>query len=765
MAAFFVPMNSFLVSRFEKQTLSNLVTHCFGSDFPDILQKPQVAYIFSYLKEMKAVSVLLERNYVDKDYLEDFSRYYVKRFGNAGHQCARMHFFTKPVDHRLINTILKAESGAEELALELNESYLGFMVIKPLPKTFIGKTCLKVMSDVDAPRAVDSVADAGVDSTAVESQPQVHEPDIEIGQTGQVGKRKCRLSREYKVDLFGIDLIVQSIAFQEQDKVVSACASTAIWSSLHALKWRDVRAIHSCSEITLNAINHIDGSSNSFPNKELTNKQILRCLDVEGLRHHSEDLKKQKLSEDDFLATVMGHIDSHLPLLVMGSVSKVTDEGTLEDYDAGHAVCILGYKVDSDSVVYVHDDRLGPYARAKLVKLKKYDPNASAEDWALGLQRMIEDTDQWMEPHELIVPEFLAMPTDTKARLPFFYAHYTGQKIASAFAGLVSPLAVSSTEPKIQAQTFEEITYAVKLRSISEIRQEIRTQIAPAEYLDLSTGASFQIGADDLDSWQRDKITFLTSSFARLQWEVQFFYGSVEAFRVFIDASDIPQGNAVSFIYVDNIFLSTPLLTIFATHGSYVEERAAPVHFYQSFLARLRDREETLEEYLDDTYGPLRAPIKLKEQEFLDGKISTNPTRQVLRDPQRKKLAELHGRFAEEKVIYLIWAVAHDGALLIGEEIYLEIGGVEEPCGHPSITKFRPARIAGELWKVDGGWVINPMSGRYSGDYDEAIKFMDNSLEKFRLFFPYDTFDLETLPPKSRHLASVAWNAGIKVNG
>lgn len=787
MAAFFMPMNPFLISSFEKQTLSNLVTQCFGSDFPDILQKPQVDYIFNYLKDMGAVSVLLERNYVDKDYLEDFSHYYVKRFGNAGHQCARMHFFTRPVDHKLIDTILEAGEGSEELALELNASYLGFMVIKPLPKTFIGKTCLKVMSDVDAPPVAASTVEAdadnaAVESAAVESEPEVQEPAVEIGQTGQVGKRKCRLSREYKVDLFGIKLSVWSIAFQEQDKVVSACASTAIWSSLHSLKWRDVKAIHSCSEITLNAINHIDGSSNSFPNKELTNKQILRCLDVEGLRHHSEDLKKQKLSEEDFLATVTGHIDSHLPLLVMGSVSKVTEEGTLEDYDAGHAVCILGYKVDSDSVVYVHDDRLGPYARAKLVKLNRYDPDASADNWALGLQRMIEGTDQWMDPHELIVPEFLAMPTDTKARLPFFYAHYTGQKISTALADLASFLSNAATEPEAQAedqaqaqaethvgsqaqtQGVEELTYSVKLRSISEIRQEIRKRAAPAEYVDPSTGESVVVGADALDVWTRAKIKFLTSSFARLHWEVQFFYGKVKAFRVFIDASDIPQGNAVSAIYVDNIVLSTPLLEIFAVHGSYIAERAAPVHFYQSFLATLRDREETLEDYLDTTYGPLRAPIKLKEQEFLDGQISTNPTRQVLRDPQRKRLEALHERFGEEGVIYLIWAIGHDGALLIGEEIYLPVEGVEKPCGHPCITKFRPARIAGELWKVEGGWVINPMSGRYSGDYENATTLMDNCLEKFRLFFPKDTFDMEELPPKSRHLSTVAWNAGVRVN-
>lgn len=719
-----MPMISFLVSKFEKQTLSNLVTQCFGSDFPDILQKPQVSYIFNYLTEMGAVSVLLELNYVDKDYLEDFSRYYVKRFGNAGHQCARMHFFSRPVDHQHINQILKAAAGAELLAQELNQAYLGFMVIKPLPKTFIGKTCLKVMSDAHS----------------------------------QSGKKKCRLSREYNVDLFGIQLSVCSIAFQEQDKVVAACASTAIWSALHTLKWRDVKAIHSCSEITVNAINHIDGSSNSFPNKELTNKQILRSLDVEGLRHHTEDLKKQELSEEDFLATVMGHIDSHLPLLVMGSVSEVVQGNRLEPYGAGHAVCILGYKVDAESVVYVHDDRLGPYARAKLVKLQQYAPDAKPEAWALGLQRMVEGTDEWMEPHELIVPEFLAMPTDKKARLPFFYAHYTGQFISLAFDDLCRVL-----NPNLPPGE-NELTHAVTLRAIADIRQEVRTQIAPRTHTDLLTGQVFDVSVTDFDRWQKDKITFLTSSFARLQWQVQFFYKSQKAFRIFIDASDIPQGNAVSAVYVDNIMLSAPILNLLKVHGSYTAENTAPVHFYQSFLATLRDKEETLDDYLEETYGALRAPIKLKEQEFLGGQVSTNETRQVLRDPKSVNLGSLHKRFADPQVVYLIWAIGGDGALLIGEEIYLEIEGKEEPCGHPSITKFKPARIAGELWRVEGGWHINAWSGRYSGDYDAVEKLLNNALLKFQSFLPIDIFAIEPLPPKSKHLFQVARDNGTTVN-
>ena len=42
------------------------------------------------------------------------------------------------------------------------------------------------------------------------------------------------LDREYKVSLFGIDLAINTIAFQEQDRVVSACATSALWSMYHA---------------------------------------------------------------------------------------------------------------------------------------------------------------------------------------------------------------------------------------------------------------------------------------------------------------------------------------------------------------------------------------------------------------------------------------------------------------------------------------------------------------------------------------------------
>ncbi|VCV83955.1 hypothetical protein BANRA_01846 [Escherichia coli] len=148
------------------------------------------------------------------------------------------------------------------------------MVIKPLPKTFIGKTCLKPYDSL------------------------INSDD-----------KKC-ITREYCVDLFGIPLKVESIAFQEQDMVVAAYSTTAVWSSLHALNYCDIRTIPSCSEITINAINHINNSHNSFPNTSLTTKQMLRTIDVEKIKHHL--FKVEQLNNESFHDIVKTHIDSKI---------------------------------------------------------------------------------------------------------------------------------------------------------------------------------------------------------------------------------------------------------------------------------------------------------------------------------------------------------------------------------------------------------------------------------------------------------------------
>ena len=76
--------------------------------------------------------------------------------------------------------------------------YLGFMVIKPLPGSPIGRTVLRTF-ERDAPRG---------------------------------GRREFTAIRRYTVSLAGLSLSVRGLAFQQQDQGVSACATTALWSAL-----------------------------------------------------------------------------------------------------------------------------------------------------------------------------------------------------------------------------------------------------------------------------------------------------------------------------------------------------------------------------------------------------------------------------------------------------------------------------------------------------------------------------------------------------
>ena len=192
------------------------------------------------MNDLGAGSILLETDYVDRNYLEDHSRYYVKCFNRYGGRCARLHFFKamidpdtqedlSKVDHSKLKTIFDSSSPNEKIE-EIKGCYLGFIVIKPIPQTFIGRTCLKVYDSL-----------------------------LNQGET-----YKKIIRKTYTANLYGIELTVKSIAFQEQDKVIAACATTAIWSTLHALRWINSSNVPSPSEITLSAINHIKDSSNSF---------------------------------------------------------------------------------------------------------------------------------------------------------------------------------------------------------------------------------------------------------------------------------------------------------------------------------------------------------------------------------------------------------------------------------------------------------------------------------------------------------------------
>jgi hypothetical protein len=657
--------SEYLVCEFAKETLSNLVRERFGTEFPDINDKVQVKYLFNYLKDLGAQTILLESDYVDHDYLEDYSRYYVKCFNRYGERCARLHFFSDDFDHADFSKNLLVY---DQTALKsLSKSYLGFIVVKPLPKTFIGKTCLKNYSSVT-----------------------------------NSNERKV-LTRQYNVNLFGISLTVQTVAFQEQDKVISACATTAIWTALQALDTKDIRNVPSCSEITISAINHINESSNSFPNKGLTNKQILRALDTQKLRNHKINIDSTKHEGlNNFFNIVKSYIDSDLPVILGADIHEIIDE-ELSKLD-GHAVTIVGYKeTASTRALYIHDDRIGPFARAEFGSVKSKVKSIAKDDiditesWCLSLQEKNDDGD-WEEPTQLLVPDSLIIPNYKKVRISSDYIENTCNSILDEYQNYYQQYIESGV---LKQKDLPQLTYQILLTNSANLKSRIIKQKNIV-----------------------NKEEILSKSFARHLWVATFNDKDGPLFEILFDSTEIPQGDAVSDVIIYNKSgyesVMRPLNNLLALNQIPSETQ---IDFFASFVKSLRPKEVNYSEYLNQQFGNPRAPKRINKEEVIGNQLYNQDGIRYYGREEKSLADDFSDLKPDDEESFKIWVISQDGALLIGDEI--------DNRGHPTLTGFKSARIAGELRLVNDKWKLNAKSGRYSSNYTNSNELLVNARQKF----------------------------------
>ena len=164
-----------------------------------------------YLDSLRCRTIVHERHYIDRHFIDDFSLFYSRSLRDYPNSCQRLHFFSSEFDEEQWSGLVERANGGEreEVERELAREYLGFMVIKPLPGSPIGRTVLRTF-ERDAPRG---------------------------------GRREFTAIRGYTVSLAGLSLSVRGLAFQQQDQGVSACATTALWSALQ----RTAPLEHLCS--------------------------------------------------------------------------------------------------------------------------------------------------------------------------------------------------------------------------------------------------------------------------------------------------------------------------------------------------------------------------------------------------------------------------------------------------------------------------------------------------------------------------------------
>jgi hypothetical protein len=303
------------------------------SDWPPT----QITYLGAYLAQLACKSIVVENHYIDRDYISDVALFYSRSLRAYPNFCQRLHFFREPIDQAHWQQLVIESNGGRNKTSEefLQNAYVGFCVVRPLPGSPIGRTVL-----------------------------------LTFGKRTQSGDtRVFGAVREYLVHLGGFELKVEGLAFQQQDQGVSACATTALWTAMHAVARKEALAIPTPADITQAASRYVLASGRSLPSEGLNIQQICEATRAAGL----EPLVMRSLSLEQDRAQLLAYISSGFaPVLAIQTMSGI-----------GHAVCAVGVKLgkihpQSDpnlhfrdhasavSVVYIHDDRLGPYASADL---------------------------------------------------------------------------------------------------------------------------------------------------------------------------------------------------------------------------------------------------------------------------------------------------------------------------------------------------------------------------------------------------------------
>lgn len=362
----------------------------------DILQERdpyrQLRYIVDYLRhpQLGAKSFLSESHYVDRDYMEDHGVFYSRSLNQQKNYCKRLHFFSLPLEQltEQIKWVAQASGEAKAAQTTLYETYLGFVVVKPLLGAPIGRTVLK---------------------------PLPHDK-------GDGHLRKFGVARRYQVHLLGFTLTTVGLAFQQQDEGVSACATTAVWSALQKIRdFEDIR-VATPAEITSLATRHVLPYGRAMPQEGLSIDQMCQAIQALGL---APSLYRVDAPDDLFSYLHAAERSNFPSILVLDAEPKNARDR--------HAVAVVGVKIlpslisPSDGIqdlasgisgLYVHDDRIGPYV---LFETEKGDPRC----FSVTYPRSSPSKEKWWA-------SYLLLPVHPKIRISLATLRKTSRKFAVA---------------------------------------------------------------------------------------------------------------------------------------------------------------------------------------------------------------------------------------------------------------------------------------------------------------------------------------------
>jgi len=671
---------SYGIFKYDINVLGTYISYQTNTSLRSIKEKSQLVYLDNYLSLLKNenenIAFVYENEYIDRHYTEDYSLYYVRSFYNYRKTCSRIHFF-KFLDDGNISCSESFDKALNNEETFINsDNYLGYIIIRPIPQVFLATVCLKTLSS----------------------------------------EKRHFIKKQYDVSLFGIQLTIETIAFQEQDQILSACATTALWSFYHAHPYKNNLKLPSASNVTKSAYNESHSHYKEFPNKGLSIDMICTSLKNNNLEPEYFDLSDSSSTTTNLLKEyIYSYTSSKIPL-IFGIEVRDSNNGTSKGL---HAITVLGYALDDNSSkqdlishkinkIYVHDDRFGPYLKMKFedqalkVSINKPLPEANLKEF--------ED--------EIYIPDTIILGLYHKIRIPYI-------KIKNTCIDLKNGLnKFTQNNPRLETINLliENIEWDIKLKLNNHVKQEI------------------------LHGNNKDKKKYLLKSFPKYIWSSTAVINDTPVFELLFDATDIDHGNVfldiISFNIAGDILedLIRKYTKEYFANKTSTGVSTSNIDSYLWGIVSVIQKQQTFKENLSDLYGYLKIPKYIKDKELKNNMFIDSCDAILNRSSNSFSLDK-----NIDKNMQYIWVVDEDGFLRIGKEEIKE--NKKESKGHPTLTGGMPARVGGQLTfdTKNNIWIVDPFSGRYSSVYSEEdkFKFTSNAIKYLFEIYIGDNFKIK----------------------
>ncbi len=281
------------------------------------------------------LTVVVEFQYIDKDFRDTFSAYFSKRFHTPSTRCARLHFF---------RGILTKERLLGE-KLPRGSEYLGYSVLRPIHTRGLGRTLI---------------------SPTLLPDPAPRHAHYKI----------C----EEEINLLGLTFSIKGFPYIAQDREVFVCAQASLWMLVRYFSnsYRTYREIgpHQLSNLVSDFT-----LGRAFPSQGLElwqASEILRRLGFHPVIHEkasfSESLANKLgfgTAEEGFRHLFYTYIESGIPLLVAYRTHAIVAFGHVSNYSKKIPKSAAGPDGVHHSSVWneaflVHDDAAHPYHHLEL---------------------------------------------------------------------------------------------------------------------------------------------------------------------------------------------------------------------------------------------------------------------------------------------------------------------------------------------------------------------------------------------------------------